>query len=120
MSGRIFKFINTFGLQNGIKLYFNRKYKKLSVAKFPFLKYPIFFRPLASNSDLLMFEQIFYRKDYDVNVPVDPKIIVDLGANVGFASVYFANRFPAAKIFALEPNTDNFAIACKNIKEYAT
>ena len=120
MSGKIFKFINTFGLGNGIRFYLNRKYHRLSAARFPFLKYPVYFRPQFSKSDLLMFEQIFYRKDYDVKVPVDPKIIVDLGANVGFASVYFANRFPGAKIFALEPNADNFAIASKNVKEYAT
>jgi hypothetical protein len=44
-----------------------------------------------------MFEQIFYTKEYDINVPFEPKIIIDLGANVGFASVYFANRFPARK-----------------------
>ena len=119
MSGKLLQFTNTFGLVNGIKLYLNRKYKKTSVVKFPFLKYPVYLRGQHSKSDLHMFEQIFCTWDYDINVPVDPKIIIDLGANVGLASVYFANRFPDAKICALEPNDENYAVACKNVKEYA-
>ena len=119
MSGKLFQFTNTFGFINGIKLYLNRKYKKTTVVKFPFLKYPVFLRGQHSKSDVHMFEQIFRTWDYDINVPVDPKIIIDLGANVGLASVYFANRFPNAKICALEPNDENYAVACKNVKEYA-
>lgn len=118
MSLKIFQFINTYGTLNGIKLYMNRKYRKTSVVKFPFLKYPAHFRGQHHKSDLMMFGQIFYSKEYDINVPVDPKIIIDLGANVGFASVYFANRFPSAKIVALEPDNDNYKLACKNVERY--
>lgn len=118
MSRRIFEFINTYGAVNGIQLYLNRKYKKPSVVKFPFLKYPVYFRGQSTRSDLTMFNQIFFAKEYNISVPLDPKIIIDLGANVGFASVYFANRFPGAKIFSLEPDKENYKLACKNVKEY--
>ena len=35
-----------------------------------------------------------------------------------FASVFFANRFPHAKIFSVEPDADNFATAQKNLAPY--
>ena len=118
MFRKIFHFTKKFGLVNGISLYLNRKYNRSSAVKFPFLKHPVHFRGQISKSDLIMFEQIFYTKEYDINVPFEPKVIIDLGANVGFASVYFANRFPASKIFALEPNKENYDLACKNVKKY--
>lgn len=33
-----------------------------------------------------------------------PKLVVDIGANIGFSSVCFAKNFPAADIIAIEPN----------------
>ncbi|MCW3115313.1 MAG: FkbM family methyltransferase [Segetibacter sp.] len=118
MSLKIFDFAKTYGVVNGVKLYFNRKYKKTSTVKFPFLKYPVEFRGQFNKSDLQMFGQIFHSKEYDIKVPMDPKIIMDLGANVGFASVYFADRFPGAKIIALEPDKENFELAGRNVKPY--
>jgi FkbM family methyltransferase len=118
MSGNLFKFTHTFGVVDGIKLYLNRKYKKASVVKFPFLKYPVILRGQTTKSDVRMFEQIFYTKDYEIAIPIEPKIIVDLGANVGFASLYFSNRFPTSSIVALEPNKENFEAAYENVKRY--
>ncbi len=118
MSTKIFEHIKTYGLSNGIQLYINRKLKKTSVVKFPFLTYPVEIRGQKTRSDLTMFDQIFYSKEYDVHVPINPTIIVDLGANVGFGSIYFANRFPNSSIFSLEPNVENYAVACNNVKHY--
>lgn len=38
---------------------------------------------------------------------IKPKLIIDGGANVGYASVWFANKFPKAKIFAVESEDEN-------------
>ena len=84
----------------------------------PFLKHRVYFRGQPSKSDLCIFKQIFYRKDYDIRVPITPQKIIDLGANTGFASVYFANRFPVAQIIALEPDEENYTIALENVKNY--
>lgn len=40
--------------------------------------------------------------------------IVDLGAHIGLASLYFATLFPKAKLFSVEPVTDNFKLLKKN------
>lgn len=118
MSAKIFKYAKAYGLTTGVKLYLAQKYKKPAVVNFPFLQHDVIFRGQQSKSDLLIFEQIFCSKDYDISMPIDPKVIIDLGANVRFASIYFSNRFPNANIIALEPNKENYEIACKNVKKY--
>jgi FkbM family methyltransferase len=45
---------------------------------------------------------------------VNPKVIVDAGANIGGASLYFAHKYPNAKILALEPETSNFVLLKHN------
>lgn len=42
-------------------------------------------------------------------------LIIDCGANVGLASLWFANRFPEARIVAVEPDADNFRMLSKNL-----
>lgn len=116
MPSRLPSFIKRFGFINGIKLYRHIKSKSKDGLKLPELKHPIFFRGIVS--DVFMFEQIFIDKQYDIEIPFTPKTIIDLGANVGFASVLFANRFPDAKILALEPDEANFAAASKNTANY--
>jgi FkbM family methyltransferase len=41
-------------------------------------------------------------------------LIVDAGANIGASSVYFAHRFPAARVVAIEANEDNFELLAAN------
>ncbi len=47
-----------------------------------------------------------------------PETIVDAGANIGVTSIYFANRYPGAKIFAVEAEASNFAMLVKNTQAY--
>jgi FkbM family methyltransferase len=47
-----------------------------------------------------------------------PKFIIDAGANVGYASVLFANRYPDAKIIAVEPEEENFNLLKQNTVAY--
>jgi FkbM family methyltransferase len=49
----------------------------------------------------------------------DAKVIVDLGANIGDSAVYFAQRYPRAKIIAVECEEANFQLLCENTKRYA-
>jgi FkbM family methyltransferase len=44
-------------------------------------------------------------------------VIVDIGANVGTVSFYFAKKYPNCKIFAYEPHPLNFQNLLKGIKE---
>ena len=92
--------------------------RRISV-KSPSLAYPVEVRMYPSSDDFV-FDQIFVRHEY---APVcrrlhDPRFILDLGANVGYASAIFASRFPAAKILAVEPDPGNYKLCAKNLAPY--
>ena len=71
-----------------------------------------YLRPLSSDLDCL--EQVFINEQYRLPFSFEPRIIVDAGANIGAASIYFAKKWPDAKILALEPEESNFGILRKN------
>jgi FkbM family methyltransferase len=80
------------------------------------LAHPIRLRP--HTSDLAVFWQIFCRGDYDFALPIEPCTVIDGGANVGCFSVLMANRYPAARILAVEPAASNFALLRRNTAAY--
>jgi FkbM family methyltransferase len=65
--------------------------------------------------DQEVYDAVFIRREYDVEIP-EPRTIVDAGAHIGLASVWFARRFPRARIIAIEPDDDNFALLKKNTR----
>jgi FkbM family methyltransferase len=67
---------------------------------------------------VLIYEQIFINQEYDFSEETQPKTIVDAGANIGLASIYFANKYPHAKIIAIEPEQSNFELLKDNIAPY--
>jgi FkbM family methyltransferase len=50
---------------------------------------------------------------------VDIRTVVDVGANCGAATVYFAQCYPDATIHALEPAAASFALLTRNTRPYA-
>ncbi len=46
----------------------------------------------------------------------DYKLMIDVGANCGHFSRFFADRFPATKIFAVEPSPDLLPVIKENLK----
>jgi FkbM family methyltransferase len=116
MASRLPAFIKKLGFINAVRLYSHFKSKNSSPIKLPKIKHPLYFRGIVS--DAVMFEQIFIDGQYDIKINFEPKVIIDLGANVGYASVLFANRYPSAKIFAIEPDEDNYQTAVKNLSPY--
>src|SRR6476660_2675755 len=53
-------------------------------------------------TDASIYSSILLGGEYAFDLPFSPKIIVDAGANIGMASIYFAHRYPEAKIIAIE------------------
>jgi FkbM family methyltransferase len=64
------------------------------------------------------YEQIFEDQQYAIDLPFSPRVIVDAGANIGTASIYFAHRYPEARIIAIEAEASNFALLSKNAQPY--
>jgi FkbM family methyltransferase len=69
-------------------------------------------------SDLHTYRQVFVRRDYDFELLRAPQTIVDAGANIGLATLWFARRYPGARILALEPEPANFALLAKNTTQF--
>lgn len=59
---------------------------------------------LASD-DWYAFVEVFQNREYEV--PLQPRTVLDLGANVGFASLYFAACWPSVRLAAVEPYPAN-------------
>lgn len=70
------------------------------------------------SSDIPTTEQIFVDLEYDFLAKDEPSVIVDAGANIGLASIYFANKYKQAKIIAIEPEKSNFELLKKNTAPY--
>ena len=73
----------------------------------------------AYSSDIDVFNQIFIRNEYKCLDDIqNPRLIVDLGANTGYSSIYFLNKFPDSHVIAIEPDYDNFNICKQNLRSY--
>jgi FkbM family methyltransferase len=70
------------------------------------------------STDLRVYEQVMLRKEYDLPAQREPSFIVDAGANIGLASVFFANRYPHARILSLEPEKSNYDMLVRNAAPY--
>ena len=82
----------------------------------PGLAHPVWLR--AGGDDYYTFHQVFTELQYQHGLQIDPSFIVDAGANIGMAAVFFANQYPNAQIFSIEPNGENFEILRKNTAPY--
>lgn len=68
-----------------------------------------------AGSDSFIHGEVFEHRYYDLGLPSAPKTILDLGANIGLASIYFAKCFPGAQIAAVEPVPGNLRLLRKNL-----
>ena len=80
------------------------------------IAFPIYLRP--GTSDWTALRHVLDQRDCDVALAREPQLIVDGGANVGFAAVLFANKYPKTRILAVEPHRDNAVMMRLNCRHY--
>ena len=90
----------------------------------------------AGESDILIVRQVFANREYEMRKegPVGARMfkryqkilndgqiptIVDAGANIGAAAVWFLKEFPLARVVAVEPEPGNVAVLRENAKDHA-
>ncbi len=78
------------------------------------LRYP------ASGALDYCFEEVFGRQDYPFLPFLEPEstAVIDVGANVGCASVWFALLYPSKTIYAFEPGREAFGYLRDNAKQF--
>lgn len=66
-----------------------------------------------------MFVGVFIEKQYDFQPDSPRPRIVDCGANIGIASLYFLLKYPQASILCFEPSSSSFRLLRKNLSSFA-
>lgn len=114
------QYVKKWGKDEGLRLYNNffNYTKEGEETNFQLSGYPHNIYLRKGTSDEPTFRQVFMNIRYDMNLGFKPTTILDGGANVGYASVFFANKYPNAEIVAIEPDTSNFAQVKKNTANY--
>lgn len=78
----------------------------------------IFYR--ANTSDRAQIERLLLlgrRCEYNLPSKLNPEYVLDAGANIGLAAIYFAELFPKAKIVCCEPGESNLELLRKNTSQ---
>lgn len=61
--------------------------------------------------------EIFTHHCYYFETEASTPYIIDAGAHIGLATLYFKKLYPGAKIIAIEPHPRNFELLKKNVSE---
>jgi FkbM family methyltransferase len=73
----------------------------------------------GQSTDAFALYELLVRDEYDFFGKLEsPQFIIDGGANIGIASLFFLNRYPTARVVAVEPHPETFQICCKNLTPY--
>lgn len=67
-----------------------------------------------NRGDIQGLREVWMDNAYALPFQIEPKIVVDLGANIGLTSVWFHRRFKCEYIIAVEANAGNVQIARQN------
>src|SRR5688572_3148969 len=80
-----------------------------------------FVRMRSHSTDVSVLKEIVISHGYDEVfrfLREDPKIIVDLGANIGLVSSWLLSRYPDATLVAVEPEQGNVAVLRENVSQF--
>ncbi|MBS1743716.1 MAG: FkbM family methyltransferase [Bacteroidetes bacterium] len=117
---KVISLIRYYGLRQGMKIFIQLLFQKKGIYT---IQSKIFLNAIKlrkAQSDTFIFEQIFIEQQYNFEHPFPEKVqwIIDAGANIGLAAIYFSIKFPNAKIISIEPNKENFELLKKNTSGY--
>lgn len=66
---------------------------------------------------VVLVENFTGETQYDSGLVTSPKIVVDIGANIGAFAAYIKTKYPSTTIYCYEPDPENFKNLTKNIQE---
>jgi len=70
----------------------------------------------ARTQDIDIFELTFLLRDCNAILQREPRVIIDAGAHIGCAALFFASSFPRANIVAIEPDPGNYQLLLRNTR----
>jgi FkbM family methyltransferase len=106
-------------LNNDVEIINGKELIALSIPENPTNR--IYLRPFSS--DFMVYNQVLIQKNYLPVITIynqifktKPVNFIDLGANIGLASIFFANHYSDLNIIAIEPFKENVEMAEINMK----
>lgn len=77
---------------------------------------PIYIR--STSTDIRVLRHVFSNLAYALPEELTGQVsnVVDLGANVGISTLYFAERYRTAKVLAVEPDISSYTCLQRNVK----
>src|SRR5215831_19899403 len=125
LSRKLLRYLKLMGVTQGLRWLVIRIGDRFNliagvrIGNVPGVRHPVVMR-VGGSSDPQVFDQIFIDANLaDVIGRVrDARVIVDLGANVGYSSIAFLNAFPDAFVLAVEPDPQNAAMCSRNLAPY--
>ncbi len=114
----LFRYFKTLGLVTLCEFLWQRfvKKKKLLSIKLTSLPHKILIR--NQPADIAVFTQVFVEKEYEVALGHPVNTLIDCGANIGLAALFFLSKFPQAQITCVEPEENNFRLLQQNLQPY--
>ena len=106
--------IKNFGIRNSLSLFHNLK----KDGCFALRHFGNDFYLRGNTVDFAVFNSIFAKGEYDLHIGFKPEYIIDVGAYTGVSAVYFHQKYPEAKIIAVEPERSNFDLLVRNTEPY--
>lgn len=90
------------------------------MSKYEWQGKPVYYRPGTSDTELIykILLKTGRKAEYRFPSGLQPHVILDIGANIGIASVYLAHRFPDARIYSFEPVPANVELLRLNAAAY--
>jgi FkbM family methyltransferase len=117
MAPHLSQYMRMFGILEGAAVYARAKFGRQELLlNVPGLRGSLRLR--SGTSDRPTFQKVFLEREYDIDIGFTPRLIIDGGANVGYASVYFSQRYPDALVLAVEPVLRNFRLLTSNTEAY--
>ncbi len=103
---RLYRYVASLGLVQGLRLFGMEVCGVRRTVTVRCGSHRVFLR--LHSTDILVLYTVFVREEYRWTPSRTPVVIIDAGAYVGYSAAYFAERFPQARILALEPDSANY------------
>ncbi len=100
---------------------FSNRQVKNELATLNWRGHLIYYQPGTSDAEILykILLKPERKREYQPPTIKAPKIIFDIGANIGAATLWLNDLYPSAQIYSFEPAPRNFSILQKNVKTHS-
>lgn len=114
LGDRLKRLLWLYGNNSLIKQFFSYHYQISFIFDKPINKLELLIRNNLG-ADNFIFSEVFLLQYYNFELPIRPQTILDLGANIGFTTIFFAHCYPDAQLVSVEPISNNVELLRKNL-----